>query len=269
MAVDGIDVYFMPCLHINYDEEESWHCMIWGDLGCGQTLKTEITQGLHGLHGEPFNIEGMVEMIYSNIEIYSAQGDVIPVVYSESLPENDEKALAEFRLGAVRDYKSDEYRETTVCAELIENLYEAVQTGTIEEQVQRESVEAKELSITEKIDYIKKEETGKYFCGHFWQCVCRDIIADREADRNGSAVGDKYIFEILEIEPTCDAKKINDAYTDVMKKYQKKYRPEEYLEKWKEIHDAYIMALGQAREEWLRDECVEMALYGCNFKCTL
>ncbi|MDE5597843.1 MAG: J domain-containing protein [Lachnospiraceae bacterium] len=82
----------------------------------------------------------------------------------------------------------------------------------------------------------------------------RDIIADR----NGSAVGDKYIFEILEIEPTCDAKKINDAYTDVMKKYQKKYRPEEYLEKWKEIHDAYILALGLAREESLRDERVEM-----------
>ncbi|MDE6748168.1 MAG: hypothetical protein K2K21_03775 [Lachnospiraceae bacterium] len=160
MSVDGIDVYFMPCLHIISDEEESWHCIIWGDLGCGQTLKTEITQGLHGLHGEPFNIEGMVELIYSNIEIYSAQGDEIPVEYSGSLPESDEIALYKYSLGAVRDYKTDEYRETTVCAELIENLYEAVQAGTIVELLQRESVEAKELAIAEKMDYIKKEETG-------------------------------------------------------------------------------------------------------------
>ncbi len=83
-------------------------------------------------------------------------------------------------------------------------------------------------------------------------------MTDREADRNESAVGDKYIFEVLEIEPTYDAKKINDAYTNLLKKYQKKYHPEEYLEKWKEIHDAYINALGLAREESLRDECVEM-----------
>ena len=184
LTVSGIDVCYMPCLHVDYGEGKLWHYIIWGDLGCGQVLKTEITQGQFGepfyvsdmikiargfRDEEEFDIVDMIEMIYSNIEIYSAQGDAIPVVYSESLPEKDEKALSEFRLGVVRDYKTDEYRETTVCAELIENLYEAVQAGTIEELLQQELVEAKELSIAEKMDYIKKEETGiliKYDAGN-------------------------------------------------------------------------------------------------------
>ncbi len=192
MPVNGIDVYFIPCLHINSDEEESWHCIIWGDLGCGQTLKTEITQGLHGLHVEPFNIEGMVELIYSNIEIYSAEGDAIPVVYSESLPESEERETYGLSYGAVRDYKTDEYRETTVCAELIENLYAAVQEGTIEELLQQESAEVKELSIAEKMDYIKKEETGKL--------ITYDSVFDQQRE--------KYLMKYYLLKGLDDSKEI-------------------------------------------------------------
>lgn len=47
------------------------------------------------------------------------------------------------------------------------------------------------------------------------------------------------VFEILEIEPTEDKKKIKKAYASLARKYH----PEEQPEKWKEIHDAYIMAM--------------------------
>lgn len=49
----------------------------------------------------------------------------------------------------------------------------------------------------------------------------------------------KNVFAILEIEPTNDKKEIKKAYAKLVKKYH----PEEYPEKWKEIHDAYEMAL--------------------------
>lgn len=47
------------------------------------------------------------------------------------------------------------------------------------------------------------------------------------------------VFEILEIEPTEDKKKIKKAYASLARKYH----PEEQPEKWKEIHDAYTMAM--------------------------
>ena len=47
------------------------------------------------------------------------------------------------------------------------------------------------------------------------------------------------VFEILEIEPTEDKKKIRKAYASLARKYH----PEEQPEKWKEIHDAYTMAM--------------------------
>lgn len=50
------------------------------------------------------------------------------------------------------------------------------------------------------------------------------------------------IFEILEIEPTEDTKEIKKAYAKLVKKYH----PEEYPEKWKEIHDAYEAAIAWA-----------------------
>lgn len=62
---------------------------------------------------------------------------------------------------AAREYRMDAYREEAVCAELIESLYEAVQAGTIQELLEQEKLEETELSIAEKMDYIKKEETGK------------------------------------------------------------------------------------------------------------
>lgn len=47
------------------------------------------------------------------------------------------------------------------------------------------------------------------------------------------------IFAILEIEPTKDKKVIKKAYAKLVKKYH----PEEYPEKWKEIHEAYEAAI--------------------------
>ena len=52
------------------------------------------------------------------------------------------------------------------------------------------------------------------------------------------------IFAILEIEPTDDKQAIKKAYAKLVKKYH----PEEYPEKWKEIHDAYEAAI--ALIEW-------------------
>lgn len=62
-----------------------------------------------------------------------------------------------------------------------------------------------------------------------------------------SKSGMKKIFEILEIEPTNEEKEIKKAYAKLVKKYH----PEEYPEKWKEIHEAYKMALdlAQAKRE--------------------
>lgn len=50
------------------------------------------------------------------------------------------------------------------------------------------------------------------------------------------------IFAILEIEPTDDKQTIKKAYAKLVKKYH----PEEYPEKWKEIHDAYETAIALA-----------------------
>ncbi len=63
-----------------------------------------------------------------------------------------------------------------------------------------------------------------------------------------------YIFEILEIEPTYNSKKLKKAYANLVKKYH----PEEYPEKWKEIHDAYETALSLARKEEYLDRRAEM-----------
>lgn len=54
-----------------------------------------------------------------------------------------------------------------------------------------------------------------------------------------------HIFEILEIEPTYDTKKLKKAYANLVKKYH----PEEHPEKWQEIRAAYKTALGLARKE--------------------
>ncbi len=176
MTVDGIEIYYQPCYAWIYDPCIDWHYMVWADLGCGQVLKTEIEQGSqsdearHRAYSyetvpqevtEPLNIEGVIEALYANIEVCTPEEEVIPVTYREPFSENDEESYYDFTYGAVREYKDDEYQETTVCAELIDSLYEAVQTGGIEELLRREAIEENELSIAEKMDYIKKEETGK------------------------------------------------------------------------------------------------------------
>ena len=176
MAVKGIDVCYLSCYDTIYSPCIRWHYTVWADLGCGQVLKIEITQRNISAEAkqrardcgtvlpevtEPLNIEGMLETLYSNIEVCTPEGEAIPVTYREPLTENDKETFYNFSYGTVREYKDDEYRETTVCAELIDSLYEAVQTGGIEELLEREAIEKSELSIAEKIDYIKKEETGK------------------------------------------------------------------------------------------------------------
>lgn len=158
--------------------------MVWGDLGCGQFLTTELHEGVMSDEAtsraydyeivprevtEPLYIEGVIESLYGNIEVCTLEGDPIPIAYREPLPENEEKAYYDFSFGIVREYQTDEYREAAVCVELIESLYESMRTDTIEELLQREAIAEKELSIAEKMDYIKKEETGtliKYDAGH-------------------------------------------------------------------------------------------------------
>ena len=58
-------------------------------------------------------------------------------------------------------------------------------------------------------------------------------------------ITDGDVFRILEIEPTCEEKEIKKAYAKLVKKYH----PEEYPEKWKEIHEVYKKALALALAE--------------------
>lgn len=53
------------------------------------------------------------------------------------------------------------------------------------------------------------------------------------------------IYQILGISPTRDKKIIRKAYAGLTRKYH----PEEHPEKWKEIHDAYTMAMQRADED--------------------
>ena len=53
------------------------------------------------------------------------------------------------------------------------------------------------------------------------------------------------IYQVLGISPTRDKKIIRKAYAGLIRKYH----PEEHPEKWKEIHDAYTMAMQRADEE--------------------
>ena len=53
------------------------------------------------------------------------------------------------------------------------------------------------------------------------------------------------IYQVLGISPTKDKKVIRKAYAGLIRKYH----PEEHPEKWKEIHDAYTMAMQRADED--------------------
>lgn len=184
MTVDGIEIYYRPCYEFVHSQSIDWHYMVWADLGCGQFLTTEFHEGVMSDEArsraydyeivprevtEPLHIEGVIEALYSNIEVCTLEGDPIRIAYREPLFEEDEEAYYDFSFGIAREYKTDEYREAAVCAELIESLYQAVQEGDIQELLHREAIAEKELSIAEKMDYIKKEETGtliKYDAGH-------------------------------------------------------------------------------------------------------
>lgn len=184
ITVDGIEVYYRPCYEFVHSQSINWHYMVWGDLGCGQFLTTELNEGImsdearHRAYSyetvpqevtEPLNVEGMIEALYANIEVCSVEGDPIPIFYREPLPDNEAETYYIFSYGIVREYQSDEYREATTCTELIENLYESMRTDTIEELLRREAITGKEMSIAEKMDYIKKEKTGtllKYDAEH-------------------------------------------------------------------------------------------------------
>lgn len=53
------------------------------------------------------------------------------------------------------------------------------------------------------------------------------------------------IYQVLGISPTKDKKVIRKAYAGLIRKYH----PEEHPEKWKEIHDAYMVAMQRADQE--------------------
>ena len=53
------------------------------------------------------------------------------------------------------------------------------------------------------------------------------------------------IYQVLGISPTKDKKVIRKAYAGLIRKYH----PEEHPEKWKEIHDAYKIAMQRADQE--------------------
>lgn len=156
MTVDGINIYYQPCYSSVNSQWFDRHYMIWADLGCGQFLKTRITH----YDEEPLNIEGFLEALYANIEVCTPEGDALPITYREQTHPMEDDAFDRFSFGTAREYQTDEYRENTVCAGLIEQLYEAVQTGDIEALLQREALKEKKLSLAEKMAYIKNEETG-------------------------------------------------------------------------------------------------------------
>lgn len=175
-TVNEMEIYYQSCYDFTKSECIKWYYMVWADLGCGQVLTTEIEQGTVSDEAwnraydyetvpkevtEPLNIEGLIELLYVNIEVCTSEGEAIPITYGKSLPEKSEETFYDFAYGAVREYQADEYRETTVCGGLIDSLYEAVRTGGIEKLLRQEAVNGSELSIAEKMEYIKKEETGK------------------------------------------------------------------------------------------------------------
>ena len=53
------------------------------------------------------------------------------------------------------------------------------------------------------------------------------------------------VYQVLGISPTRDKKIIRKAYAGLIRKYH----PEEHPEKWKEIHDAYMVAMQRADQE--------------------
>ena len=61
-------------------------------------------------------------------------------------------------------------------------------------------------------------------------------------------------FKVLGIEPTSDKKQIKKAYA----KLAARYHPEEYPEKWQEIHEAYEAAIQFAsaigEDAWTEEE---------------
>lgn len=62
------------------------------------------------------------------------------------------------------------------------------------------------------------------------------------------------VFQILEIEPTNDKRAIKRAYAKLVKQYH----PEEYPEKWKQIHDAYMAALEMSEYSLSKDLTADM-----------
>lgn len=158
MSVDGINICYQACYSSVNSQWVDRYYMVWADLGCGQFLKTNISH--YNYPEEPLNIEGIIKALYSNIEVCTQEGDSIPIICREPLPPREGEPFDRFDFGAVREYQTDEYREITVCAELIEHLYSSLQAGDIEEVLQREAIAGKKLSLAEKLAYIKKEETG-------------------------------------------------------------------------------------------------------------
>lgn len=64
------------------------------------------------------------------------------------------------------------------------------------------------------------------------------------------------IFGLLEMEPTDDKRAIKKAYARLVRQYH----PEEYPEKWKEIHDAYVAALDMADASMQEAETPEQSV---------
>ena len=94
ISVAGIEVNYQLCYHDTNSKWKRWHYIIWANLGCGQILRADITQGMFGdaawekFSGEemsaselfkPLDIEGLIETLFSNLEVYTADGEPIEI----------------------------------------------------------------------------------------------------------------------------------------------------------------------------------------------
>ncbi|MCM1155159.1 MAG: hypothetical protein NC314_01145 [Roseburia sp.] len=92
MTIEGLEVFYQLCYHGIDSGQRKWHYIIWADLGCGQILRADILQGMIGAGkqeetsgkeyaaeplAKPLAINGVLEALFSNIEVYTADGEPV------------------------------------------------------------------------------------------------------------------------------------------------------------------------------------------------
>lgn len=169
---DGVKVYYMPCYYEPSLIMKERSYIIWADFGCGYVLRTQLRQEFYGdLDAdmitdepmEPFAIEHMIQQLYDNVKMWGAEGGEIPI--NPALPDKERRKRSGldcyFRFGIPAYYEKDDYRSQTNCGELIEQLFEEMQEGTIEGFLQDGHTGARRLTTEEKNEYVRREAEGR------------------------------------------------------------------------------------------------------------